>query len=32
LYLSRKEEQEKMNDLLKTNEQLEFHLRQSLLS
>jgi YesN/AraC family two-component response regulator len=32
LYKGRKEEQEKVDQLLKTNEQLEFHLRQSLLS
>jgi FixJ family two-component response regulator len=32
LYVARKEENEKVNELLKTNEQLEFHLRQSLLS
>jgi response regulator RpfG family c-di-GMP phosphodiesterase len=32
LYTARKQEQEKVDQLLKTNEQLEFHLRQSLLS
>lgn len=32
LYVSRKQNQIMVDNLLKTNEQLEFHLRQSLLS
>ncbi len=32
LYMARKAEQEKVDKLQKTNEQLEFHIRQSLLS
>ncbi len=32
LYMARKDDQYKIDHLLRTNEQLEFHLRQSLLS